>query len=341
MRAVTTPRERRLRGMLPQPHDALLRAIFGHPAEAAAELRALLPPRVAARLDLAALERVDTSWVDRELRGSAADLLFRAPLRDGGDAFVLFLMEHQSRGDARLPLRLLRYATQIWERDAAERPSSELLPPIVPVLIHQGPSPWPWPPRFRAQLAGGEELHAALAPNLIDFEFLLDDLGTQSDAQLLGRAMSAIGRLTLIALRNGRMKPRLADHVAHFLRELRDDLRGPGVVPALSQLVSYVLAVGEGEPREVRATLIAALPNENRSNVMSTADLLRAEGKAEGKAEGLLEGWRDCVTGLLETRFGALSAAARQRLATADLAALHRWQRRALTARDEAELFAE
>ncbi len=64
--------------MQPHPHDSLLRSHFGQPAEAAAELRLLLPERARARLDLDALVRVDAAWVDRELRGSAADLLFRA-----------------------------------------------------------------------------------------------------------------------------------------------------------------------------------------------------------------------------------------------------------------------
>ena len=319
--------------MVPQPHDALLRAIFGHPAEAAAELRSLLPRRVTEALELDRLVRADTSWVDAQLRGSAADLLFRAPLRGGGgDGFVLFLMEHQSTPDERLPMRLLRYATRIWERHEAEAPSTK--PPlIVPVLIHQGPRPWPWSPRFSERLAGDAALHRLFVPWLIDFEFVLDDLGAQSDEELLRRAMSAIGRLTLIALRNGRIGVGLAEHLARFLRALRDDLRGPSLVPALSQLVSYVLAVGEGEPRHVRATLIAALPDEQRSDVMTTADMLRAEG--------VLEGWRECLIGLLEARFGTLSQEGRRRIEEAELAALRRWQARALGATDEKALFTE
>ncbi len=253
-------------------------------------------------------------------------------------------MQHQSTPDERMPRRLLSYATRIWERHDAESPSAR--PPlIVPVLIHQGPRPWPWSTRFRDRCAGDAALRDSLVPHLIDFEFVLDDLGAQSDEELFGRAMSAIGRLTLIALRNGRIEIGLADLVARFLRALHDDLRGPSVVPALSQLISYVLAVGEGKPRQVRATLAAALPDEHRSDVMTTADMLRAEGraegKAEGKAEGLIEGWRASLLGLVEARFGAISPEARERIAAAKLAQLRRWQRRVLSASDERTLFAK
>jgi hypothetical protein len=82
---------------------------------------------------------------------------------------------------------------------------------------------------------------------------------------------------------------------------------------------------------------------------MTTADLLRAEGKVEGKAEGkaegkvegLLDGWRASLLGLIEARFGAVSKRARERITTADLTRLQRWQQRALTAPDERALFSE
>ena len=89
------------------PHDALFRAIFGQPQHAAAELWAVLPPQVAASLDLGSLVPMDASFLDEQLRASAADLGFAARFRDGSPARLLFLMEHQSTPDRRLPLRLL------------------------------------------------------------------------------------------------------------------------------------------------------------------------------------------------------------------------------------------
>lgn len=319
--------------MPPTPHDALFRATFSQPRHAAAELRAVLPAALLARLDLSALTAVEASFIDEELRGSCADLLFRVPLRTGGAAFVYCLIEHQSTPDQQMPLRLLAYMTRIWERHAREHLGDATLPPIVPLLIHQGPRPWPWPTRFRHALVESPELRGPLGVRLLDFDFIVDDLACISDELLLARGMDAIARLTLLALRHARAKPRLADHVAAAMATLRDDLRGPSTVPALAQLVRYVLEVGEGPPANVRATLAAALHPDQRSSVMSTADLLRAEGRVEARRETLQE--------ILEIRFGAIDQSLRERIATASIEQLVVWIRRSAVANSVASVFTD
>ena len=316
----------------PHPHDTLIRAIFGQPDHAADELRAILPASLTSRLDLAALARVEASFVDPALRATSADLLFTVPWHGGGEGFVYFLLEHQSSFDRRMPIRLLRYMTRIWERHAADTGA----PPIVPVVLYQGVRPWTGSRRFADHLAIDATVRPMLAPYQVDFEFLVDDLAAQSDVQLLARAMGAIGKLALIALKNARPRPLLARRFAAVLRELRDDLRGPGVVPALAQLVSYVLEAGEGASADVRAMLGQALAPEVRSDVMvSTADLLRAEGRTEGQ----LEARRESLTELLEARFGAIKPSHRRAIASASLEQLIAWIRRGAVVPTAAELF--
>ena len=60
-----------------QPHDALFRLVFGDPDNTASELRSVLPPRLAARIDLANLRPQPGTFVDPELRHRHTDLLFR------------------------------------------------------------------------------------------------------------------------------------------------------------------------------------------------------------------------------------------------------------------------
>jgi predicted transposase/invertase (TIGR01784 family) len=101
-------------GRKPSPRDAVFRRVFGVPANAASQLRAVLPPDVTARLDLRRLARVQGSFVDADLTWRHTDLLFSAQL-DGHDAFVYLLVEHQSSDDPLMALRLLRYVTRIWD----------------------------------------------------------------------------------------------------------------------------------------------------------------------------------------------------------------------------------
>jgi predicted transposase YdaD len=253
---------------------------------------------------------------------------------------VYLLFEHQSTPDAWMPLRLLRYQTRIWERHVAENPDDLRLPPIVPLLLHHGPKPWPWEPTFARVLALDGRARAAFGRRLLDFEFLLDDLAAQTDQQILDRASDAIARLTLIALRNSRMEPRLLEHVLEVMQALASELRGPAVVPALARLARYVLEVGDSPPEVIRSAFAAALPPEIRSSVMSTADMLRAEGRVEGRLEGRLEGRREMLLEQLEIKFGSLDTATRTRVESATHEQVIAWLRRFAVASTLDEVFA-
>ncbi len=324
----------------PTPHDALFRSTFGQPRHAAAELRAVLPAPVLAELALDTLAPLDGAFVDGELRSSCVDLLFDVKLRTGGSGLVyFFVIEHQSKPDRQMPLRLLQYMTQVWTRHAARHRAGKRLPPIVPVLIHHGAKPWPWPRDFRSMLTLPKPLGTALGPRLLDFEFVIDDLARLTDAELLARTMDGIARLVLVALHDANVKPHLFVHVAAAMKALHRDLRGPGVVRALAQLVRYVLDVGKDPPDEVRAALAAALPSTYRSSVMTTADQLRAQGRTEGKTEGRLEARREDLLELLSIRFGPLGATARRRIEKANLGQLIAWLRRFVIAKSVTDVF--
>lgn len=309
--------------MNPTPHDTLARAIFGQPQHAAAELRAVLPPELPADLRLDTLIPVASSFVDDELRASCADLLFEVHWRDGESGFIYFLIEHQSTVDRRMPLRLLGYITRIWERFAAHHPVSIGLPEIVPVLIHQGPRSWPWPASFESAKAVRRKRASPRVPSPFDFGFVLDDLATLSDRELLSRGEDAIAKLTLFALRHGREGARLTELLIGAFQALADDLRGPSVGPALAMLARYVADVTDEPWRAVRASLGASLPSEVRSTFMTLADQLRAEGRAAGEIGAL----RDCLRDLLIARFGPVDAVAQQQIARAGADALRRWIR--------------
>jgi hypothetical protein len=315
----------------PTPHDALVRAIFGQPQYAAEELRAVLPSTVLAELQLDTLVPIEGSFIDEGLRESSADLLFTVSLRGGGSGFVYVLFEHQSTLDERMPLRLLRYQTRIWERHAAEHPEEPLVPPILPLLLHHGSKPWPWKPCFSSILAIDDRGLAALGRHVVGFDFVLDDLAQQTDAQILCRAMDAIARLALIALRSSRSRPRLLEHVASVMQSLESELRGPAVVPALARLARYVFEVDDSALEVIRSAFTAALSPEIRSSVMSTADMLRAEGALEACREVLLE--------QLEIKFGPVDPAVRVRVEQAPLEQLTAWMHRIVVVATVAEVF--
>jgi predicted transposase YdaD len=69
--------------MIPNPHDALFRGVFGQPEHARGALQSVVPAELSEALDWATLALQPGSFVDGELRGQYTDLLYAVTRRDG------------------------------------------------------------------------------------------------------------------------------------------------------------------------------------------------------------------------------------------------------------------
>ncbi|APE37454.1 hypothetical protein BOX37_29975 [Nocardia mangyaensis] len=151
----------------PKPHDAFFRHMLRRPADAASQLRPMLPAEIADRLDWANLEPQSGSFVSKHLRATYSDLLFRTRL-DGCDAYLYLLLEHQSRTDRFMALRMLDYLVAIWTHYLRDHPKATTLPPIVPLVVHASTRQEAWDaPVEVADLIGIDPAaRAALGPHL-------------------------------------------------------------------------------------------------------------------------------------------------------------------------------
>jgi len=100
----------------PNPHDALFRQAFGSPKHVAGLLRLVLPKHLRAVLDLdpEKIRVLDPTHVDVELRSTGSDLVVEVPRLGAGGG----------------PERALR-----------EHPDATHLPPVIPVVVHNGERP--------------------------------------------------------------------------------------------------------------------------------------------------------------------------------------------------------
>jgi predicted transposase/invertase (TIGR01784 family) len=173
------------------PHDAVFRRILGEPANAASQLRAVVPDALVDRLDLDRLTRVAGSFVDATLRWRHSDLLFTVPLH-GRQAFVYVLFEHQSSEDPLMPFRMLRYVVRIWDHYLAEHPEATGLPAVIPLVVHHNRRPWTASPQLLDLLTLDPDTADAAHEYLPRFRFILDDL-TRLDEQAAVSAADPTG----------------------------------------------------------------------------------------------------------------------------------------------------
>ena len=97
-----------------QLHDGFVKQVFSSPAEAKAELMAVLPEAISKRVVWSTLKQEPSSYVDRANRHSHGDLVFsfsaKFRVADGEDgerdALFLHVLEHQSTPDPLMAARL-------------------------------------------------------------------------------------------------------------------------------------------------------------------------------------------------------------------------------------------
>jgi hypothetical protein len=324
-----------------QPHDGLFRQIFGDPAHAAAVLESILPPHVAAHIDWnTPFEPTHASMVSEGSEQHHGDLLFKAKLIDGRDAFLWIIFEHQSTVQRWMPLRLsgmVQHFLDDWHR---RNPRSRYLPAVLPVVLHHGPRPWNAPTSLLELTDLSEPARADLAGHLLSLDFVLDDLRTVPDEAIDARPLGPLPRLILGIMKHYRSPRMLAFWLAHAddVRELLATEHGRiGLVIS----IRYTERVNPHVDRDTLIRHLAPLVGPGLEDTMLTFEqLLRKEEYQKGEESGVVQGQRELLLDLLTEQFGPLPAAVTERVAQAELQDLKRWGRRILKAASLDDVFA-
>ncbi|WP_255495105.1 Rpn family recombination-promoting nuclease/putative transposase [Nocardia sp. GTS18] len=111
---------------------------------------------------------------------------------------VYLLIEHQSGSDQLMAFRMLGYVLNIWRRHLDEHPTSQVLPDVLPMVVHSTHTGLRW--TAPSQLDGLMELNDSardvMSRYLPWFEFLLDDVAPLDLAALRARpSMTTAERL--------------------------------------------------------------------------------------------------------------------------------------------------
>jgi predicted transposase YdaD len=311
------------------------RFAFGHPERAAAELRAVLPPKIVAQVDWSSLRRESGSAVDPELKELQSDLLFSARLSGGRPVLLYLLLEHQSSVDRWMAFRMLRYVVRHLERWHFLNPRSDSLPVVIPVVMFHAPEGrWTAPRRMEDlfYLPGeSAEQWRALVPR---FEYLLDDPTAEREEALRTRPGPPLMRLALLLLRSGRSE-KLAVSIEGWKPLLAEVLASPDGREQLRSIVHYLLKVGTTATHAPLRRVLTSIAGEQRTEeLMKTmAEAFIDQGREEGLAAGVLKARAEDVLRILAARGIPVEDKARQFiLSCRDLDTLDQWIDRAIKA---------
>ncbi|WP_300971366.1 Rpn family recombination-promoting nuclease/putative transposase [Thiocapsa sp.] len=124
-------------------HDSGYKLLYGHAAMVRDLLRGFAPGDWVQALDLETLERCSGSYVTDDLRDRADDIVWR--LRWGPDwLYIYLLLEFQSTVDPWMAVRIQTYLGLLYQDliRAGTLSAAGRLPPVLPVVLYNGVTPW-------------------------------------------------------------------------------------------------------------------------------------------------------------------------------------------------------
>ena len=322
-------------------HDPIYKRLFAFPRMVGDLLRAVGDPDWLGDVDWGTLEKLSAEHVGDSGQRRLGDAAWRVRFSNGW-LYLLVLLEFQSRSDARMALRNLEYTALLYG-DLARR--GELgapgrWPPVLPVVLYNGDTPWTAALEMRDLLAPVPATLSAYQPS--QRSLLLDERRVAVDDLPLGNLMRAV-----VGFEQSRTPTdvvRVAEALRGLLRSPQDSDLGRAFAAWMQQMVVGTsagqagLELGEtlGEATMTLVERMAQWPEQ-----------WRREGVAEGRREGVAEGHRQGLAKqrALLRRFaaGRFGEALGQRVETL-LGATDDWERlsaaaeRIATAEDEVEL---
>ena len=261
--------------------DAAYKRLFSRPGMVRDLLRGFAARDWSETLDFGSLTPLPASYVSRDLQQRHGDLVWR--VRFGGERwlYLVLLLEFQSGVDRAMAVRMLTYSGLLYQRLVAEGVLRERgeLPPVLPVVIYNGRSPWTAPADVSELIAAGGPALARYQPS--QQYFLLDEGRVDGGSLPAGNLVSA-----LIALETNRDRarlPALLDTLIGLLGAQDDE----ELTDAFSAWAAQVLL-----PRRLRGTSSAPLPRleEVRTMLAETVREWTEQWVEQGIEKGIEQG---------------------------------------------------
>jgi len=126
------------------PHDQSYKLLFSQRVLVRDLLLGFVPEDWVQRLDFETLEKVGNEYISNELLKRSNDLVWRLKLNGEQWLYVYVMLEFQSSNDRWMALRLMTYIGLLYQDlvKAGQLTEYQKLPPVFPLVIHNGLAPW-------------------------------------------------------------------------------------------------------------------------------------------------------------------------------------------------------
>lgn len=230
------------------------------------------------------LEKYNSSYIDPKFKNKEADIVYRIK-----DKNIFLLIEHQTKIDKKMPIRLLEYSAAIIE-SAIEDTKYKPKPRVIPIVLYTGKTKW------KIENEAIEKQQFFKEVKLIDGEFNLIDINDFSKKELLEDDIF-ITKMMLVE------KCKDEIEMVQALEKIENKIKEEDK-STFRRIIKEIWSLRIGTEN---ASKILEKIEEGSGNMMAVMEMLLAEnekyiniGRQEGMKKGRLEGGKQKIKEIVQ-----------------------------------------
>jgi predicted transposase YdaD len=280
--------------MIKSKHDLFVSKSLEHPAIAKDFIKYHIPSYLKAHIMWKDLYRIDRTNTDAALKRVHQDIVYKATTNRKID--VIINIEHQSKGDATMSTRILRYNLHILE--AHIKQGCNTWPLLISILLYNGlQTPYPYPSETSAYYGhshwGKKELYS---------RFHLIDLTQISDLEILTHGICAPLEILIKHSLRGSFELDVSAYRPIFqscIRAIGDDY--------IISMLTYADSLKDFKIGRKMHNFVEEIFEDKKELIMTYGQLLKRAAKREGRQEGRQEGMKIIAKNMLKKRYSIKS----------------------------------
>lgn len=264
------------------PHDKFFKQSMQQPILARQFMQHYLPPRIASALDLDSLVYQDASYINNQLSSAFSDVVFSCKL-EGQEATISLLIEHQSKPDRFMPVRIGHYLFSLLTRQLHEKPNT-LLPAAHCLVFYHGKQ---YP--YSLSLSDCFNDPLGIMKNLFSQPLQIVDVSQLPDEELRQQELVGAFAQAMKHIRDADIGPVVIEIFDRFNTDQQFD---PVRLAFIIKLLEYAMSVGNTQDTTWENVIehVEHAHNEFGDNIMTLAERLRQQGFERGVAQGIEQG---------------------------------------------------
>ena len=314
-------------------HDSLYHRFFSYPGMVVDLLKNFLDPKLLKELDLSNLRRVNTKFTAPQGQRRRGDVVWEIPIRDGGNLYLLLILEFQSETDEWMALRINVYTGLLYQQLVNEKKlkAKDGLPPVLPIVLFNGE------PNWNAPTSLGELIRLPVGSSLWKYQpemryYVIDEGLYPSDKLKSLESITAF----LFRLEHPPSPVEVVETLGELITWFREHPDGPPVKKLFHELLVGSLNRMKGLED------LPPIPDELLEvvNMLATRIEKWEQDIAHRNLQaGEQKGGTSLLLLQLEEKFGGTSASIRNKVLSADRATLEKWSLRFVRANTLDDVF--